>query len=224
MMSFMLSVIRRDLLLVMRHPAEMVNPLVFFVLVVALFPMGVSPEAKLLSQAAAGVVWVAALLATLLSLEILFKADFADGSLEQLLLAPQPAWVLVLAKVFVHWLVSGLPLVLLSPLVATMLFLPIEAMPALLLSLLIGTPTLSLFGAVGAALVTGLKSGGMLISLLVLPLYIPVLLFGTGAVAAAAQGMPVGGYLAYLGAMLVFALMATPWAAAAALKISQMQG
>jgi len=224
MMSFMLSVIRRDLLLVMRHPAEMVNPLVFFVLVIALFPMGVSPEAKLLSQAAAGVVWVAALLATLLSLEILFKADFADGSLEQLLLAPQPAWVLVLAKVFVHWLVSGLPLVLLSPLVATMLFLPIEAMPALLLSLLIGTPTLSLFGAVGAALVTGLKSGGMLISLLVLPLYIPVLLFGTGAVAAAAQGMPVGGYLAYLGAMLVFALMATPWAAAAALKISQMQG
>ncbi|HCH25244.1 MAG TPA: heme exporter protein CcmB [Oceanospirillaceae bacterium] len=215
---------RRDLLLVMRHPAEMVNPLVFFVLVIALFPMGISPEAKLLSQAAAGVVWVSALLATLLSLEILFKADFADGSLEQLLLAPQPAWVLVLAKVLVHWLVSGLPLVLLSPLVATMLFLPTEAMPALLLSLLIGTPTLSLFGAVGAALVTGLKNGGMLISLLVLPLYIPVLLFGTGAVAAAAQGMPVGGYLAYLGAMLVFALMVTPWAAAAALKISQMQG
>jgi heme exporter protein B len=202
----------------------MVNPLVFFVLVIALFPMGISPEAKLLSQAAAGVVWVAALLATLLSLEILFKADFADGSLEQLLLAPQPVWVLVLAKVLVHWLVSGLPLVLLSPLVATMLFLPTEAMPALLLSLLIGTPTLSLFGAVGAALVTGLKNGGMLISLLVLPLYIPVLLFGTGAVAAAAQGMPVGGYLAYLGAMLVFALMVTPWAAAAALKISQMQG
>jgi len=224
MMSFMLSVMRRDLLLVMRHPAEMVNPLVFFVLVIALFPMGISPEAKLLSQAAAGVVWVSALLATLLSLEILFKADFADGSLEQLLLAPQSAWVLVLAKVLVHWLVSGLPLVLLSPLVATMLFLPTEAMPALLLSLLIGTPTLSLFGAVGAALVTGLKNGGMLISLLVLPLYIPVLLFGTGAVAAAAQGMPVGGYLAYLGAMLVFALMVTPWAAAAALKISQMQG
>ena len=224
MMSFMLSVIRRDLLLVMRHPAEMINPLVFFVLVVALFPMGISPEASLLSQTAAGVVWVAALLATLLSLEILFKADFADGSLEQLLLAPQPAWILVLAKVFVHWLVSGLPLVLLSPVVATMLFLPTEAMPALLLSLLIGTPTLSLFGAVGAALVTGVKNGGMLISLLVLPLYIPVLLFGTGAVAAAAQGMPVGGYLAYLGAMFIFALMATPWAAAAALKISQMQG
>jgi heme exporter protein B len=224
MLSFMLSVMRRDLLVVMRHPAEMVNPLVFFVLVVSLFPMGVSPEAKLLSQTAAGVVWVAALLATLLSLDLLFKQDFADGSLEQLLMAPQPAWSLVMAKVMVHWLISGLPLVVLSPLVAIMLFLPTEAMPALVLSLLIGTPTLSLFGAVGAALVTGVKNGGMLISLLVLPLYIPVLLFGTGAVAAAAQGMPVGGYLAYLGAMLVFAMMATPWAAAAALKVGQMQG
>ena len=224
MMSFILSIMRRDLLLVMRYPAEIVNPLVFFVLVIALFPMGVSPEATLLSQAAAGVVWVAALLATLLSLDILFKADFADGSLEQLLLAPQPVWALVLAKVAVHWLVSGLPLVLLSPLVATMLFLPTEAMSALLLSLLVGTPTLSLFGAVGAALLTGVKTGGMLISLLVLPLYIPVLLFGTGAVAAAAQGMPVSAYIAYLAAMFIFSLMVTPWAAATALKIGQMQG
>lgn len=224
MLSFMLAVIRRDLLVVMRHPAEMINPLVFFVLVVSLFPLGVSPEAKLLSQTAAGVVWVAALLATMLSLDLLFKQDFADGSLEQLLMAPQPAWCLVLAKVLVHWLISGLPLVVLSPVVAIMLFLPTEAMSALVLSLLIGTPTLSLFGAVGAALVTGVKNGGMLISLLVLPLYIPVLLFGTGAVAAAALGLPVGGYLAYLGAMLVFAMMATPWAAAAALKVGQMQG
>ncbi|MCP4790492.1 MAG: heme exporter protein CcmB [Gammaproteobacteria bacterium] len=212
------------MLLVMRHPAEMVNPLVFFVLVIALFPMGVSPEASLLSQTAAGVVWVAALLATLLSLDILFKADYADGSLEQLLLTSHPAWALVIAKVIVHWLVSGLPLVIMSPLVATMLFLPADAIPTLLLGLLIGTPTLSLFGAVGAALVTGVKSGGMLISLLVLPLYIPVLLFGTGAVAAAVLGMPVGGYMAYLGAMLVFALMVTPWAAATALKVGQMQG
>ncbi|MCP4880396.1 MAG: heme exporter protein CcmB [Gammaproteobacteria bacterium] len=224
MLGFMYSVIRRDLLLVMRHPAEMVNPLVFFVLVIALFPMGVSPEASLLSQTAAGVVWVAALLATLLSLDILFKADYADGSLEQLLLTSHPAWALVIAKVIVHWLVSGLPLVIMSPLVATMLFLPADAIPTLLLGLLIGTPTLSLFGAVGAALVTGVKSGGMLISLLVLPLYIPVLLFGTGAVAAAVLGMPVGGYMAYLGAMLVFALMVTPWAAATALKVGQMQG
>ena len=224
MLGFMYSVIRRDLLLVMRHPAEMVNPLVFFVLVIALFPMGVSPEASLLSQTAAGVVWVAALLATLLSLDILFKADYADGSLEQLLLTSHPAWTLVIAKVIVHWLVSGLPLVIMSPLVATMLFLPADAIPTLLLGLLIGTPTLSLFGAVGAALVTGVKSGGMLISLLVLPLYIPVLLFGTGAVAAAVLGMPVGGYMAYLGAMLVFALMVTPWAAATALKVGQMQG
>jgi len=141
-----------------------------------------------------------------------------------LLLTSHPAWALVIAKVIVHWLVSGLPLVIMSPLVATMLFLPADAIPTLLLGLLIGTPTLSLFGAVGAALVTGVKSGGMLISLLVLPLYIPVLLFGTGAVAAAVLGMPVGGYMAYLGAMLVFALMVTPWAAATALKVGQMQG
>ena len=173
---------------------------------------------------AAGIVWVAALLATLLALDILFKADFADGSLEQLLMAHQPAWVLVLAKVIVHWLISGLPLVLLSPLVASMLFLPAEALPTLMFSLLVGTPTLSLFGAVGAALVTGVKNVGMLISLLVLPLYIPVLIFGTGAVAAAAQGLPVSGYLAYMAAMLIFALMITPWAAAMALKVGQMQG
>ena len=224
MMQFMLAVVRRDLLLIARHPAEFINPLVFFVLVIALFPLGVSPEAKLLSQTAAGVVWVAALLATLLSLDMLFKADFDDGSLEQLLISPNPGWSLVLAKVFVHWLVSGLPLVILSPVVALMLFLPSEAMPALMLSLLLGTPTLSLFGAVGAALVTGVKGGGMLIALLVLPLYIPVLLFGASAVAAAAQGMPVSGYLALLGAMFVFALVATPWAASAALKIGQMQG
>ena len=224
MMSFMFAIIRRDLLLVMRYPAEMLSPLMFFVLVVALFPLGISPEASLLSQVAAGIVWVAALLATLLALDILFKADFADGSLEQLLMAHQPAWVLVLAKVIVHWLISGLPLVLLSPIVASMLFLPAEALPTLMFSLLVGTPTLSLFGAVGAALVTGVKNAGMLISLLVLPLYIPVLIFGTGAVAAAAQGLPVSGYLAYMAAMLIFALMITPWAAAMALKVGQMQG
>ncbi|MGB2182211.1 MAG: heme exporter protein CcmB, partial [Pseudomonadales bacterium] len=136
MMSFMFAIIRRDLLLVMRYPAEMLNPLMFFVLVVALFPLGISPEASLLSQVAAGIVWVAALLATLLALDILFKADFADGSLEQLLMAHQPAWLLVLAKVIVHWLISGLPLVLLSPIVASMLFLPAEALPTLMFSLL----------------------------------------------------------------------------------------
>ena len=219
MIRFMLTIVRRDLLLLARQPADIVNPLVFFVLVIALFPLGVSPEAALLSQIAAGVVWVAAMLATLLSLELLFKLDHDDGSLEQLLLAPYPSWSLVLAKVFVHWLVNGLPLILVSPLIAGMLFLPSQAVPTLMLSLLIGTPTLSLLGAIGAALVTGVRGGGMLLTLLILPLYVPVIIFGASSVAAAAQGMAVGGYMALLGAMLVFALMITPWAAGAALKL-----
>ena len=203
----MWAIVRRDLLLVARQPAEMINPLVFFLLVIALFPLGVSPEAALLSQTAAGVIWVAAMLATLLSLELLFKLDHDDGSLEQLLLAPYPSWSLVLAKVFVHWLVSGLPLILISPLIATMLFLPSHAVPTLMLSLLIGTPTLSLLGAIGAALVTGVRGGGMLLTLLILPLYVPVIIFGASSVAAAAQGMAIGGYMALLAAMFVFALM-----------------
>jgi len=217
--KFMLTIVRRDLLLVARQPAEMLNPLVFFVLVIALFPLGISPEAALLSQTAAGIIWVAAMLATLLSLELLFKLDHDDGSLEQLLLAPYPSWSVVLAKVFVHWLVSGLPLILMSPLIATMLFLPSQAVPTLMLSLLIGTPTLSLLGAIGAALVTGVRGGGMLLTLLILPLYVPVIIFGASSVAAAAQGMAVGGYMALLAAMLVFASMITPWAAGSALKL-----
>lgn len=219
MINFMLVIIRRDLLLVARRPAELINPLVFFVLVVALFPLGVSPEASVLSQAAAGVIWVSAMLATLLSLELLFKLDYDDGSLEQLLLAPYPAWSLVLAKVIAHWLVCGLPLILLSPLIANLLFLPTQAIPTLMLSLLLGTPTLSLFGAIGAALVTGVRGGGILLTLLILPLYVPVIIFGAAAVVAASQGMAVDGYMALLAAMLVFALMITPWAAGAALKL-----
>lgn len=219
MMTFVMAIVKRDLLLILRQPADILNPLVFFILVVALFPLGVSPEASILAPTAAGIVWVAAMLATLLSLELMFKLDHEDGSLEQLLLAPYPAWSLVLAKVLVHWLISGLPLVLLSPLLASMLFLPMYALPTLMLSLLIGTPTLSLFGAIGAALVTGVRGGGMLLTILILPLYVPVIIFGAASVAAAVQGMPIDGYMAILGALLVFALMITPWAASAALKL-----
>ena len=164
-------------------------------------------------------IWVAAMLATLLSLELLFKLDHDDGSLEQLLLAPYPSWSLVLAKVFVHWLVSGLPLILISPVIASMLFLPSQALPVLMLSLLLGTPTLSLLGAIGAALVTGVRGGGVLLTLLILPLYVPVLIFGTSSVVAAAQGLAVSGQMALLGAMLVLALMVAPWAAGSALKL-----
>jgi heme exporter protein B len=211
---------KRDLTLAFRRKSELINPLIFFLIVASLFPIGVSPEPNFLSQLAPGLVWVAALLATLLSMETLFKSDYEDGSLEQLLLSPQPVFLVVLSKVLAHWLLSGLALTLVAPLLGVMLFLPSEGMPGLMLSLLLGTPTLSLIGAIGAALTVGLRRGGVLISLLVLPLYIPVLIFGSSAVQAAVTGLPLDGYLALLGAMLALALALAPIAAGAALKIS----
>lgn len=211
---------RRDLVLAFRRKSELVNPLIFFLMVITLFPIGVSPEPDFLAELAPGLLWVAALLATLLSMESLFKADFEDGSLEQLLLSPQPLFMVVLAKVSAHWLMSGLALTLVAPVLAVMLFLPFEGMPGLMLSLLLGTPTLSLIGAIGAALTVGLRRGGVLISLLVLPLYIPVLIFGSSAVQAAITGLPLGGYFALLGALLALALALAPLATGAALRIS----
>ncbi|HEY5717625.1 MAG TPA: heme exporter protein CcmB [Motiliproteus sp.] len=212
--------LRRDLLLAYRRRNDLISPLMFFLMVATLFPLGVSPEPVFLSQVAAGVVWVAALLATLLSMDSLFRTDYDDGSLEQMLLSPQPLALLVLAKVVAHWTVSGLPLTILAPLLGVMLYLPSEGMSALIFSLLLGTPTLSLIGAIGAALTVGLRKGGVLITLLVLPLYIPVLIFGTGAVQAASTGLPIGGYLAILGAILALGLVLTPVAVAAGLRIS----
>ncbi|MDG9668131.1 heme exporter protein CcmB [Hahella sp. CR1] len=214
------AVVKRDLMLAFRRPQELANPLVFFVMAVSLFPLGVSPEKSFLAPAAAGVVWVASLLATLLSLDALFRADHEDGSLEQLTLAPQPLFILVLAKVFAHWLTTGLPLILLSPVLALMLHVDESLLGVLMLSLLVGTPVLSLIGAIGAALTVGLRVGGVLISLLVLPLYIPVLIFGTGMVQSAAAGMDYTATLAMLGAILALSLTLAPFAAAAALKIS----
>lgn len=211
---------KRDLVLAFRRKSELVNPLIFFLIVVTLFPIGVSPEPQFLAELAPGLLWVAALLSTLLSMESLFKADFDDGSLEQLLLSPQPLFMVVLAKVSAHWLMSGLALTLVAPILAVMLFLPVEGMPGLMLSLLLGTPTLSLIGAIGAALTVGLRRGGVLISLLVLPLYIPVLIFGSSAVQAAITGLPLGGYFALLGALLALALALAPLATGAALRIS----
>ncbi|HSG04011.1 MAG TPA: heme exporter protein CcmB [Marinobacterium sp.] len=211
---------KRDLVLAFRRKSELINPLIFFLIVVTLFPIGVSPEPLFLAELAPGLLWVAALLATLLSMESLFKADFEDGSLEQLLLSPQPLFMVVLAKVLAHWLMSGLALTIVAPILAVMLFLPFEGMPGLMLSLLLGTPTLSLIGAIGAALTVGLRRGGVLISLLVLPLYIPVLIFGSSAVQAAITGLPLGGYFALLGALLALALALAPLATGAALRIS----
>ncbi|MGB0662158.1 MAG: heme exporter protein CcmB [Pontibacterium sp.] len=219
-MSVFSAVLKRDLLLLFRNRGELMNPLVFFLLVASLFPLGVDPDPRFLSKIAPGLVWVAALLSTLLALDTLFRADYDDGTLEQLLLSPQPTYVIVLAKVIAHWLLTGLPLVLISPLLGLMLFLPSEGMVGLMLSLLLGTPSLCLMGAIGAALTVGLKKGGMLVSLLVLPLYVPVLIFGSAAVQGAIVGTPINGLLALLGAFLALALVIAPLAVSVALKIS----
>ncbi|MEW6353011.1 MAG: heme exporter protein CcmB [Pseudomonadota bacterium] len=210
----------RDLLLALRRRAQIMNPLMFFVIVVTLFPLGIGPEPNLLQTLAPGVIWVAALLAAMLSLESIFHSDFEDGSLEQLLLIPHPLSVTVLAKAAAHWLTTGLPLLFLAPLLAVLLHLPNEAIRVLVLSLVLGTPVLSLIGAIGVALTVGLRRGGVLLSLLVLPLYIPVLIFAAGAVDNAAGGLPVTAHLSILGALLAFTLSLSPWAAAAALRIS----
>lgn len=220
LMGLFWAVLKRDLTLAYRKKSDLFNPLVFFLMVATLFPLGVSPEPDFLAEVAPGVVWVAALLATLLSMDSLFRSDFEDGTLEQVLLSPQPLFVIVQAKVLAHWMMSGLPLTLLAPLLGVMLFLPSEGMGGLVLSLLLGTPTLSLIGAIGAALTVGLRKGGVLISLLVLPLYIPVLIFGTSAVQAAVTGLPLAGFFALLGAMLALGVVMAPLAIGAALRIS----
>ncbi|MGX2038809.1 heme exporter protein CcmB [Methylocaldum sp. MU1018] len=214
------ALLKRDLLLAFRHRGELANPLLFFLIVVTLYPLGVSPEEALLRKIAPGVIWIAALLAALYSLENMFRSDFDDGSLEQMLLTPYPLSLLVLAKVLAHWLVSGLPMLLLAPLLALFLSMPSPALAILELTLLIGTPLLSLIGSIGVALTVGLRRGGLLLTLLVLPLYIPVLIFATNAVSSAAAGMPVAGQLYFLAAMLVLAVTLAPLATAAALRIS----
>jgi len=214
------GVLRRDLRLGIRKRSEVLNPILFFILVVSLFPLGVGPSPKILAEIAPGVIWVAALLATLLSMERLFRSDFEDGALEHLLLSPHPLTLLVLAKILAHWLITGVPLILVSPLLGILLHLPSEGISVLPLTLLLGTPVLSLLGAIGVALTVGLRRGGVLLTLLVMPLYIPVLIFGTAAIAAASAGLPVSGQLALLGAILALVLTLSPFATAAGLRIS----
>lgn len=219
-MSALFQLLRRDLLLAFRSRHEWLNPLFFFVMVVTLFPLGLGPEPARLAEMAPGVIWVAALLAALLGMDALFRSDFDDGNLEQWLLSPQPLPLLVLAKVVAHWLMTGLPLTCLSPLLALLMNLPPTAIATLVWSLALGTPVLSLIGAIGAALTVGLSRGGVLLSLLVLPLYIPVLIFAAGGVSAAAMGVSASGQLALLGALLCLSLALAPPAIAAALRIS----
>ncbi len=219
-MSILVWVLRRDMMLAMRRKSDVLTTLFFFVIMVSLFPLGVGPERELLKAIGPGVVWVAALLASMLSLGRLFSADYSDGTLEQMLLCPESLSLIVLGKTFVHWMTSGLPLVLMAPLLGLQFGLSGQALWVLLASLLLGTPVLSLVGAIGASLTLGLRGGGVLVSLLVLPLYIPVLIFGAGAVDASTSGLGAEGHLSVLGALLVLALLATPKASAAALRIS----
>ncbi|NMP30267.1 heme exporter protein CcmB [Thalassotalea sp. M1531] len=213
-------ILKRDLTIAFRHKDEMLNPLLFFIIVVTLFPLGIGPETNTLAKIAPGIIWVSSLLATLLSLDRLFKADHNDGSLEQMLISPQPLFIFTLAKICAHWLLTGLPLILVAPLLAVLLHLPEQSYQALFLTLLFGTPVLSFIGAIGAALTVGIKKGGVLLSLIVLPLYIPVLIFATSAIDTASMSLPYGGQLAIIAALFFGTLTLAPFAVGAALKVS----
>ena len=214
------ALLRRELLLASRRRGELITPPCFFAMVVTMFPLGLGPEPALLRAVAPGVLWVAALLATLLALPLLFALDHADGTLEQLLLTPQPLALLVAAKVAAHWLLCGLPLLLLAPLLALQFGLSAQAVAVACASLLLGTPVLSLVGALGAALTLGLRGGSVLLAVLVLPLFVPVLIFGAGAVEAQLQGLSPAPHLKLLGALLAAGSVLAPWGSAAALRLT----
>jgi heme exporter protein B len=216
----LLAVIHRDLLLAMRRKTEVLTALFFFVIVTSLFPLGIGPEPALLRKIAPGVLWVGALLATMLGLQRMFAADHADGTLEQMALSPEPLALLVAGKNIAHWIVSGLPLVVLAPILGLQFDLDASSLAVLTLGLAIGTPVLSLVGAVGAALTLGVRGGGALLSLLVLPLYVPTLIFGAGAVQAHQSGMGAAGHLSLLAALLALAVFFAPWATTTALRIA----
>lgn len=213
-------IVVRDLTLEWRRRTDVLSTLFFFVIVVSLFPLGIGPDMALLRTVAPGVVWVAALLASMLALARLFTSDFQDGTLEQMLLTPQPLYLIVLGKVLAQWLFSGLPLALLAPVLGIQFGLSFDTLIVLVASLLIGTPVLGLIGSIGAALTLGLRSGGVLISVLILPLYIPVLIFGAGAVDASISGLSPQANLSLLGALFAITLVFAPWATSAALRIS----
>ncbi|MDC0190023.1 heme exporter protein CcmB [Rhodospirillales bacterium] len=212
------SLLKRDLRLAFRQGSDSVMVIVFFIVVVVLFPLSIGPEQKILARISAGVIWVAALLAAMLSMDRLFAADYEDGSLDLLVISPHPTEILVLAKVLAHWLTTGLPLIIVSPLLGVFLYLQADGFWVMIMSLLLGTPILSLIGAIGAALTLGARRSGVLISLLILPLFIPVLIFGVSAVDAALMGLPTRPQLLILGAFLLFATALSPWASAAALR------
>ena len=219
-MSAFWAIVRRDITLAMRRKAEVITAVFFFVVVAALFPLGIGPDMATLRLTAPGILWIGALLACMLSMGRLFAADYADGTLEQMALSPNGLSVLVAAKILAHWCLSGLPLVLLAPILGLQFDLPTNALWILTLSLLVGTPLLSLIGAIGAALTLGVRGGDVLLSLLVLPLYVPALIFGAGAVQAEMSGLGASAHLSVLTAMAVVAAVFSPWASAAALRLA----
>lgn len=219
----LIATIRRDLTTLTRSAAELVNPLIFFLIVVSLFPLGISPSAEVLRSLAPGVIWIAALLAMMLSMDMLFRTDLEDGSLEQMVLTEEPVGMIVVGKIVAHWIVTGLPLAVISPVLALMLYLPPEGVTAVLVSLLLGTPTLSLLGAVGASLTVGLRRGGVLLAILILPLAVPVLILATAMIKAGALGQDTTGHMLWLGALLAVTMGITPLATAAGIRISVSQ-
>jgi len=219
-LAAMLGMLRRDLLLASRRRSDAAAPVLFFVIVASLFPLGLGPEPELLRRIGPGVLWVGALLATMLSAARLFASDYEDGTLEQMALSPEPLAALVYGKLAAHWLVTGLPLIVAAPLLGLQYGLPADTIAMLALSLALGTPVLSLVGAIGAALTLGVRGGGMLTALLVLPLYVPALIFGAGAVEAGAAGTGAEAHLSLLGACLALAAFFAPWAITAALRIA----
>lgn len=214
------QIFKRDLLIAIRRRSEIIHPLIFFVMVISLFPLAIGDDKILLQKIAPAIIWVTALLATMLSLDNLFRSDFEDGSLEQMTLLKSPLAFLVTAKIAAHWVITGLPLIVITPLLAVLLYMPSETVSMLLLTLLLGTPTLSLIGAVGIALTVGLRQGGVILSLLIIPLYIPVLIFATLALQNVEQGFSAEAQIAMMLAILVLAITLSPFAIAAALKVS----
>ena len=219
-MSALFAIVHRDLLLVMRRKSEVLTALFFFIVVTSLFPLGIGADAALLRKIAPGVIWVAALLATLLGLQRMFAADYMDGALEQMALSPYPLVLLVAGKILAHWIVCGLPLVILAPIIGIQFDLDASSLYVLMGTLLLGTPVLSLLGSIGAALTLGVRGGSLLMSLLILPLYVPVLIFGAGAVYANSVGLDTTGHFSLLGALLILALAFVPWVSATAVKIA----
>lgn len=217
--AFMAMLIR-DLRIAFRQRSEIMLPVIFFVVVISLFPLAISPEPEVLSRIGPGIIWVAALLSVLLSLQSLFRSDYSDGSMEQILLSPYPGSLLVLARIMAQWCVTGLPLILISPLLGLLLHLEAHVIKVLFISLLLGVPYLNMVGTIGVALTIGLRQAGALLSLLVLPLYVPVLIFGSNAVISAANDLPYNGQLLWLGALLVLATTLSPFVISAALRIS----